>query len=165
MRMLPASYRGQQPILPHQPEHAVLAHMDPLRPQARPHLSMTLAQEVALLQHLSDLLYQLLVAQLRLRSSFLRLCRPLALFSIPGRIDRRAPHPPGLADHRQRVGPPGPRTHSRPRFKSVRSSSPYPLFSRSSLASSSRIVNSPSFAWVRVSSRSPGSRPRRLSPC
>ena len=128
-------------------------------------LPVAFAQEVALLQHLSDLLHQLLVAQLRLRSALLQPCRPVALFSISGRVDRRAPHPPDLADHRQRVEPPCPRTHPRPRFKSFSSSSPYPLFSRSSLASSSRIVNSPSFARVRVSSRSPGSRPRRLSPC
>ena len=64
-----------------------------------------------------------------------------------------------LADHRQRVEPPCPRTHPRPRFKSFSSSSPYPLFSRSSLASSSRIVNSPSFAGP---GQLPGSRPRRL---
>ena len=189
-RVLSAPYGGQQPILPHQPQHAVLAHTDPLGSQTGPDLPVAFAQEVALLQHLSDLLHQLLVAQLRLRSALLQPCRPVALFSISGRVDRRAPHPPDLADHRQRVEPPCPRTHPRPRFKSFSSSSPYPLFSRSSLASSSRIVNSPSFARVRVSSRSlassrprghrqlwaqlrpgpgqrrsPGSRPRRLSPC
>ena len=57
--------------------------------------------------------------------------------STPHGVDRRAGDAPHLADHRQRIAPSRRRTHSCPRFKSFFSSSPYPLFSRSSLASSS----------------------------
>ena len=49
-RVLSAPYGGQQPILPHQPQHAVLAHTDPLGSQTGPDLPVAFAQEVALLQ-------------------------------------------------------------------------------------------------------------------
>ena len=45
---VPATHRRQQPVLPHEPEHTVLAHPDSLRPQAHSHLPVSLAQELAL---------------------------------------------------------------------------------------------------------------------
>ena len=105
---------------------------------------MAFAQEVALLEHCPDLFQQLRVRELRLRSAFLGLGALPRFGSLANRIDRRAGHLPDLADHRQRVASAGRRTHSCPRFKSLFSSSPYPLFSSNSVASSIRIVSSPS---------------------
>ena len=162
---VPAAHRRQQPVLPHQPQHAVLAHSDPFRPQAGSHLPVPLTQEVALPEHLADLLDQGLIAQLRLRPPLPGLPNLRAQPSSPHPVYRRTRHPPHLADHRQRVASSRPQTHSLPRLKSFLSSCPNPLFSRSSAASSIRIVISPNFARVRISSRSAPSPLRLFSPC
>ena len=80
---------------------------------------------------------------------------PRAAGEFEGRrsIPRQAPcviHGVGWLDHLTVVQ--ASRTHPPKRLKSVLSSSPYPLFSRSSACNSTRIVISPSFARVRISS-------------
>ena len=122
-------HRRQQSVRPHQPEHPVLADPDPLGPKPHLYLPVALAQERTLRQHRPDLLRQLLIAQLRLRAalpgpSAIGLHRPAAL--RPQRIHARTRHSPRLAHHRQRVGTVRLRTHPPERFKSFRSSSPYP---------------------------------------
>jgi len=81
------------------------------------------------------------------------------------RVDLRTRQAPHLADHRERVLSPRRMTYAGQRFKGLFSSSAHPLSSRSSSASHIRIVISPSFARVRTSSRTPGSRLRLFSPC
>ena len=65
---MPAAHRRQQPVLPHQPQHPVLADPDPLGRKPRFHLPVALAEERTRLQHRPDLFHQLLVAQGRLRA-------------------------------------------------------------------------------------------------
>ena len=113
-----------------------------------------------------DLGHQILVAQCRLRAPLPRLSaigRQGPAEPGPQHIHARPRDPPRLAHHRQRVGPVRRRTHPSKRFKSFLSSSLYPLFSRSSACNSIRIVISPSFARVRISS--PPGRLFPFSPC
>ena len=70
---MPPPHRRQQPMLPHQPQHPVLAHPDPLGREPRPHLPVALAEERTRLQYRPDLLHQVLVAQRRLGAALRRL--------------------------------------------------------------------------------------------
>ena len=153
--LLSAPYGGQQPILPHQPQQR--------SPWLSDDLPVAFAQEVALLQHLSDLLHQLLVAHSSsvLASSALPARRSL-LDLGPRRPSSAPPARPrrSSSEGRAALSPDSPASALQELLQLV----PVPPFFQE-FSRKSRIVNSPSFARVRVSSRSPGSRPRRLSPC
>jgi hypothetical protein len=85
--LVPLPDRGQEPLLAHQAQHAVLAHLDPFVPQTDRNLLVPLAQEAALLQYAPDLLDQLWIRERRLRnpSSALVATRPRL---APGRRRR-----------------------------------------------------------------------------
>src|SRR5215831_7011892 len=70
-----------------------------------------------------------------------------------GRVHARARHPEHLADPGQGIAPSRPRAHARPHPLRLFHSSMSPLFSMRYSASSRRIVNSPTLARARVSSR------------
>ena len=150
----PPPHRRQQPVLPHQAEHPVLARPDPLGRKPRLHLAVALAEERTRLQHRPDLPQQLLVAQCRLRAPLPQLPaigRRWPALLRPQRIHARTRDPPSLAHHRQRVRPLRRRTHPSKRLKASAARPRTPFF-REAACNSTRIVISPSFARVRISS-------------
>src|SRR5882672_5034662 len=143
----------QEPVEAHQAEHAILAHAPAVRPQPHAHLAMPFPVKGRLGQHGADRGDQVVVGTAGPRPSFAghhHHDRSLRIHGRPWHAEHRAHHRQGIAAARRgtRLG------RHRPRF---RSSAPYPFFSSSPSASSSRIMTSPSFAWTRFNSRSSGS--------
>ena len=158
-----STVRRQKAVLPHQPQHAVLAHSVVSSSKTCPYLTMSFTQKWARSKHLSDRLQKLVVAPPGTRTSYLH--RPLRdPLGCQPRIHGRTWHPIRFTHQRHRVDPATRRAHPRPGFNNFLSSSPYPLFSSRPSTSSSFIIVSPSLARVRVSSFSTGSPLLRFKP-
>jgi len=124
---------------------------------------MALRVKRARLEHRPDLLEEHRISHNRPRPPLLR--RPRRPACLPSLCVHRRPwHAPHRTHHCHRIPPSCAGTHQPRDFFNFPSSSPYPLFSRSSSASSSFIVSSPTFACVWHNARSSGSPDRRLNP-
>src|SRR5262245_46619607 len=145
----------QQFMLAHQPQDPLATDgQTPMR-EPRPDLPVTLAVERTRTEDGADPRHELGVGPAGLRAPLRRRARrrrrPL------GRVHARAGHPEHLTDERHGIASARPRADMRPHPLRLFHSSVRPLFSIRYSASSSRIVNSPTLARARVSSRSSGS--------